>query len=174
MPLCLEGRFRDLLDRYEKQTGEMLAHRRAQAEASAGFLRRFEEVARTIIRPCLKDLTMLLRARGLNAYVSDITTYDRDTNKVEERIVLVLPADSPAVGADPSADQPGLSVVADSAARQVRLVSRSLARPGQSQRYDLALLEQRTPELIEEDVLRALEFVCFDEGKGRGCLVNEP
>jgi hypothetical protein len=158
MALHHERRFQDLLARFEGRYSDTLRRQREQAKASAAFLERFHQLDRTLLQPCLDELAERLNAYGIAAQVSYRCCYDREACHGAESILLAISLrDDPDTRA--GGCEPGITLSVDGKARQVRLGVRGLAHPGDEHIRELPLLEQWTTQLIEEELLEALEQV---------------
>jgi len=160
MPLHQESRFGALLARFEEEHGDMLRRRREQAAARAAFLERFRHFERCVVAPCLTEIADRLQARGLTAFLSHAYLFEPDASGVEQSILLTF-STRPLKAREMYGPEPGLAFLADGNAQQVRLGTRSLGQPKEEHVTVLPLLEQWTAELIEEDILAALDQVFF-------------
>lgn len=156
MPLQYQDRFDALLGRFEEQTGEMLRHRREEEAAAAAFIERFQRVRQTVLRPCFEELAEALCAHGVAAQLSYGYSYAAEA--ILKRESLTLKLGTRTLGPESAKEpQAGVCVVADAASRQLCLGVRSLAHPEQQQVIELPVMEQLTSELIEEELITALE-----------------
>jgi len=156
MSLHQQSRFDALLGRFEEQTGDMLRHRREAEGAATGFIKRFQHVRQTVLRPCFEELADVFCARGVVAGLIYGYSYAAEAILKQESLALKLGTRT----RDPeSAQEPqaAVGVVADGASRQLRLGVRSLAHPEQEHVVELPVMEQLTPELVEEELITALE-----------------
>ena len=158
MALHDEGRLQALLARFEDEFGDALRQRRAHLAAGRAFMRRFRGLSQELVRPLLDQLSDRLHAQDLATGLCGSYTYDDENSAVAERLTLPLSLGK-GIPKDPDAAVAGLSLSADGDSRQVRLAVRSLVHPEVEHVSELPLLEQWSAELIEEEILTALEQV---------------
>ncbi|HZU39201.1 MAG TPA: hypothetical protein VFA18_24965 [Gemmataceae bacterium] len=160
MSLHQEKQFQALLARFEDDFGDTLRQRREHAAAGKAFMRRFGQASQEFVWPLFSQLDDHLRAHGLATRLQGSYSYDAEASAMAEQVVLAISLDK-AIPREPSGPVAGLCLSADSDSRQARLAVRSLTHPDVERITELPLPEQWTADLVEEEILAALEQVLF-------------